>query len=109
MSELKAEHMLAKQGLFKGHDGLRGLLKCDDFWDKQEYGTRLYFDDGAAPYLHRDCLNSAVKALDAAGEMYEALKELVEVSPCQNGCAIDDMTCATRKAEAAIDKAEGKP
>ena len=32
----------------------------------------------------------------------EALRGLVEACPCQNGCAPNDMTCATRKAEAAL-------
>lgn len=32
----------------------------------------------------------------------EAAQGLLEVSPCQNGCASDDMTCASRRMEVAI-------
>lgn len=34
--------------------------------------------------------------------LLDALKDMVDCSPCQNGCAKDDMSCATRKAEKAI-------
>jgi hypothetical protein len=44
----------------------------------------------------------------AAPELLEALKELLECSPCKNGCDPDDMTCANNKAIAAINRAEGK-
>ena len=43
-----------------------------------------------------------------APEVFEALKAMVEASPCQNGCAPDDMTCATRKAERVIASVENK-
>ena len=42
---------------------------------------------------------------NAAPDLYEALRDLVAVCPCQNGCAPDDMTCATMKARAALAKA----
>lgn len=51
-------------GLFKGADGLQKLADADSFWLDQPYGTRLYFGDGIADYLHRDVLRAAVKALD---------------------------------------------
>ncbi len=44
----------------------------------------------------------------AAPELLEALETLADVCPCQNGCAPDDMTCATNKAKAAITKARGE-
>jgi len=45
---------------------------------------------------------------DAAPDMYDALKDLVECSPCQNGCDPEDMTCATNRAIRALDKATGR-
>ena len=63
VSELKA--MLAAAGVFKGHHGLVGLLNADEFWFEQPYGTRLYYGDGVADYLHRDVLRAAVKLLAA--------------------------------------------
>lgn len=60
-----AEHLLAEQGVFKGHAGLRGLADSDEFWEQQPYGTRLYYGDGGLDYLHRDVLRAAVRALDA--------------------------------------------
>lgn len=51
---------LSQQGVFKGHDGLLGLLNADAFWEQQPYGTRLYYGDG---YLHRSVLRAAVDAL----------------------------------------------
>ena len=51
-------------GLFKGADGLQKLADADSFWLAQPYGTRLFFGDGIADYLHRDVLRAAVKALD---------------------------------------------
>ncbi len=45
------------------------------------------------------------RVVEVNADLLAACRALVECSPCQNGCAVDDMTCATRKAEAAIDAA----
>src|SRR5690606_15878201 len=60
----KAEAKLANAGVFKGHHGLRGLAEADAFWDRQMYGTRLYYGDGGMDYLHRSVLRAAVELLD---------------------------------------------
>lgn len=60
-----AEDQLTTQGVFKGAHGLRGLLEADVFWERQMYGTRLYYGPGIADYLHRGVLGAAVEALDA--------------------------------------------
>ncbi len=62
MSE-KVETALSKQGVFKGAWGLEGLAECQEFWDAQPYGTRLYYGTGIAEYLHRDVLRAAIRAL----------------------------------------------
>src|SRR5690625_2637624 len=61
-----AESKLADAGVFTGHHGLRGLADADLFWEKQPYGTRLYYGDGGMDYLHRGVLQKAVEILDAA-------------------------------------------
>lgn len=68
LSELNvglAASTLTKAGVFKGAHGLDGLLNCQEFWDRQPYGTRLYYGDGIADYLHRDVLRAAVRTLAA--------------------------------------------
>jgi len=55
------ESALTSQGVFKGQQGLQGLLDADEFWFKQPYGTRLYYGDGGLDYLHRDVLRAAVR------------------------------------------------
>lgn len=62
---MSAEQKLTEGGVFKGAEGLRGLVEAQEFWDNQPYGTRLYYGDGISDYLHRDVLRAAVKALDA--------------------------------------------
>jgi hypothetical protein len=47
------------------------------------------------------------RLIAAAPELYEALKDLLDVCHCENNCAPDDMTCATNKARAALAKVEG--
>lgn len=64
-TENSAADVLAAAGVFKGHQGLLGLLNADKFWEQQPYGTRLYYGDGIADYLHRDVLRAAVKLLAA--------------------------------------------
>lgn len=51
---------------YKGSQGLAGLLNADEFWEKQPYGTRLYYGDGIADYLDRDVLRAAMKLLTNA-------------------------------------------
>lgn len=63
LSDLTA--VLAVAGVFKGHQGLVGMLNADEFWERQPYGTRLYYGDGITDYLHRDVLRAAVKLLAA--------------------------------------------
>jgi hypothetical protein len=63
---LTAEDKLAAAGVYKGVAGLRGLLDARDFWDKQPYGTRLYFGNGGSDYLHRGVLETAVRLLGYA-------------------------------------------
>lgn len=54
---------LAAAGVFKGFEGLEGLLNKQEFWDDQSYGTRLYYGSGITEYLHRDVLRQAVNIL----------------------------------------------
>jgi len=58
-----AADTLTENGVFKGAHGLEGLANAQEFWDRQPYGTRLYYGDGIADYLHRDVLRAAVRAL----------------------------------------------
>ncbi len=67
------EDKLTAQGVFKGAHGLEGLADCDAFWEAQPYGTRLYYGDGGAEYLHRGVLKAAIAALRAEGTQ-DALK-----------------------------------
>lgn len=59
-----AEQRLCAAGVFKGMEGLRGLLNATEFWERQPYGTRLYYGDGGLQYLHRHVLEAAVDILD---------------------------------------------
>jgi hypothetical protein len=54
---------LAAKGVFKGFHGLEGLVNSQEFWDKQPYGTRLYYGDEIGDYLHRSILETAVEIL----------------------------------------------
>jgi hypothetical protein len=64
--DLQVDKSLDKQDVIKGYHGLKELLDVDDFWHKQLYGTRLYYGNGVADYLHRDVLRAAVHALATA-------------------------------------------
>lgn len=59
--ELKRK--LAAAGVFKGFEGLEGLLNASAFWEQQSYGTRLYYGDGITDYLHRGVLETAINIL----------------------------------------------
>ena len=59
----EVEELLATAGVFKGSHGIEGLLNADAFWEQQPYGTRLYYGDGIADYLHRGVLRSAATLL----------------------------------------------
>lgn len=52
MSNDKVCRELSKQGVFAGHRGLEGLADAAEFWERQAYGTRLYYGDGGMDYLH---------------------------------------------------------
>lgn len=67
-TEQVVKQKLTEQGVFKGHEGLVGLLNADEFWQEQPYGTRLYYGDG---YLHRGVLRAAVTALTQPVEVCE--------------------------------------
>ena len=58
-----AADTLTMHGVFKGAHGLEGLLNAREFWERQPYGTRLYYGDGIADYLHIGVLRAAVEAL----------------------------------------------
>ena len=73
MSE-QVEKELVEQGAFKGMHGLEGLAKSSEFWEKQEYGTRLYYGSGIDEYLHRGVLQSAVEAIKSIASLRSALE-----------------------------------
>jgi len=87
MSELKPcplQEKLTKQGVFKGAHGVEGLEAADNFWEKQLYGTRLYYGDGLTDYLHRDVLRAAIRALKEPTPDFEA--RAVEAERKLNSC-----------------------
>lgn len=59
----EVESALVKKGVFKGAHGLEGLANAREFWDRQPYGTRLYYGDGISDYLHIGVLRAAISAL----------------------------------------------
>lgn len=61
--QVQVSELLSKAGVFKGADGLERFLECQDFWEKQPYGTRLYFGEGGLDYLHRDVLRTAIRLI----------------------------------------------
>lgn len=68
--------MSKMEGVFKGSDGLGKLLDADEFWESQPYGTRLYFGDGIADYLHRDVLRCAVYDLQNEEQKQSEIERL---------------------------------
>ena len=74
---------LSQAGVFKGLEGLRGLLCSDSFWENQPYGTRLYYGDGVADYLHRDVLRAAVQILETNAELMHRLPSAAAETPNQ--------------------------
>jgi hypothetical protein len=64
---------LERGGVFKGAHGLEGLANAVEFWEQQPYGTRLYYGDGIADYLHRDVLRAAVDVLRAAVKLLASM------------------------------------
>lgn len=108
---------LAGAGVFKGFDGLEGLLNAQDFWDEQSYGTRLYYGAGITEYLHRDVLRAAVEILRQP-DLRQALTDLValidrmrdnsngrwpepdlECAACAQGCGQTTRLCAVHAAK----------
>lgn len=61
MSSIESE--MTARGVFKGMHGLEGLVNAREFWDRQAYGTRLYYGDGMTDYLHHSVLKTAVEAI----------------------------------------------
>lgn len=74
MSEIQEK--LKKAGVFKGFDGLENFANADEFWEEQPYGTRFYFGSGAADYLHRGVLRTAISLLNE--DMSESLNQARE-------------------------------
>jgi hypothetical protein len=66
--------LLTNNGVFKGAHGIEGLLSADAFWEQQPYGTRLYYGDGNADYLHRDVLRSVATLLQRQEAELAALR-----------------------------------
>lgn len=57
-------------------------------------------EDGRLPDELKDELRDLIGV--AVAPLVEALEGMIESCPCQNDCAVDDMTCATRKAQQAL-------
>jgi hypothetical protein len=54
---------LARAGVYAGAHGLEGLANAMEFWERQPYGTRLYYGPGLCDYLQIGVLRTAVKLL----------------------------------------------
>lgn len=71
----RTEHVLSDAGVFKGHEGLRQLAECENFWQQRPYGTRLYFDEEyPGRYLHRSVLRAAIQAMDSFAEQKNTIE-----------------------------------
>lgn len=89
--------MKAKEGPYKVNLGFANCIQIESEHDSIcSIGLR---EHGATP-TEKEL--ATARLLAASWSLLEALKNLVECSPCQNGCDKNDMTCATRQAEAAI-------
>lgn len=73
-----AENVLSQAGVFKGAEGLRGLYDDEDFWTRQPYGTRFYYGQGIAEYLHRSILGTAISSLESQAKELSALRSQVQ-------------------------------
>lgn len=62
-SKLPIVEILQDHGVFKGAHGLEGFLNAKDFWDRQPYGSRLYYGNNATDYLHVDILRAVIEIL----------------------------------------------
>lgn len=76
----------------------------DKHWGLDESTTALDTLEDRLALLLEESSAALRRERAARAELLEALVELADVSPCQNGCAPDDMTCASNKARAAIAK-----
>lgn len=74
-----------------GSHGIEGLLNADAFWEQQPYGTRLYYGDGIADYLHRGVLRSAATLLQQLSAPAPAVVPVVlsERLPGEGDCDAD--------------------
>lgn len=77
------------------------------------YAHGLYYvesskDGNLATTWSKERAEMICRAVNCHEELIEALRDLLDVCPCKNGCKPDDMTCATQKAKAALKKSESK-
>lgn len=104
----RTEHVLSDAGVFKGHEGLRQLAECENFWQQRPYGTRLYFDEEyPGRYLHRSVLRAAIQAMDSFAEQKNTIEREVTAVTSQLaearsiawewGQGVDDAEAAIRK------------
>lgn len=88
-------------------------MRTEGKWYVKQHGTNSYsvmcgdmvltvFKRFDMPEKNKANAYFTCKAVNSHKALLDALKDMVDCSPCQNGCAKDDMSCATRKAEKAI-------
>lgn len=61
-------------------------------------------DSGVPPKEAREVARFIVTACNAHYEVLEALRELLDVCHCANGCEPDDMSCASNRARSVLEK-----